>query len=139
MSVFPTLAASNYEASVKFYTEQLGFASDMNMPMPDGSMFGIFTFNGRSTSLSISDDKTQYERGKGVVLMLYPEGDFDIDAYYAQIQERGVKIETEIKTEFWGDRTFSIKDPDGYYLTIAKTLEMLSPEQAMERAAQNGV
>ena len=45
----------------------------------------------------------------------------------------------EIKIEFSGHLTFSIIDPDGYFLTITKTLEALSPEQAMERAAQNGV
>jgi uncharacterized glyoxalase superfamily protein PhnB len=34
----------------------------------------------------------------------------------------------EPKTEFWGDRTFTVKDPDGYALTFSEQVDDVSPE-----------
>lgn|SRR5574341_427198 len=132
MSVFPVLSVKDYDASLKFYTEKLGFTNDFTAA-PDGiHKFGIFRM-GQTTSLMLGMDSEPLKRpGEGVVLMFYPE-DFDIDAYYEQVKSRGVAITDEIKTEYWGDRVFSIKDPDGYQLSFAKTIEQVSIDQAMER------
>ena len=46
------------------------------------------------------------------------------------------KIEKELKTEPWGDRVFTVKDPDGYNITFAKTVEQVPAEEAMERIRQ---
>lgn len=132
MSILPILSVKDYDASLKFYTEKLGFDAAMSMDMPGGTKFGMVTLNGQGTTIGIGDDKTAYERGKGVDLMLYPD-DFDIDAFYQQVQEREVKIESELKTEYWGDRVFSVLDPDGYRLTFAKTVEQVSMEEASKR------
>jgi uncharacterized glyoxalase superfamily protein PhnB len=113
MAILPILAVKNYDDSVKFYTEKLGFVCEMTMQGPDGSnVFGFVSY-GNETQVGLSRDEKLTERGNGVVLMLYPSGDFDIDAYYEQIKKNGVAITEELKTEYWGDRVFSIKDPDG--------------------------
>jgi uncharacterized glyoxalase superfamily protein PhnB len=136
MAVFPILAVKDYEASVKFYTEQLGFKSDFTMQGPDGSnVFGFISMD-ESVQIGLSRDTQLTERGNGVVLMLFPK-DFDIDAYYAQVKNKGIPLAEELKTEYWGDRVFSVKDPDGYYLTFGKTVEVVSPEKIQEVMRQS--
>jgi uncharacterized glyoxalase superfamily protein PhnB len=123
----PILAVKDFDTSLKFYTEQLGFTVAMTMQAPDGSnIFGSVS-KGSSVQIGLSLDKAAYERGNGVVLMLYPD-DFDIQAYYEQVKGRGVLIAEPLKTEYWGDQVFSLKDPDGYYLTFAKTVQQVSVE-----------
>jgi uncharacterized glyoxalase superfamily protein PhnB len=45
------------------------------------------------------------------------------------VQGKGITITEELKTEYWGDRVFSIKDPDGYYLTFGVTIEQVPMDQ----------
>jgi uncharacterized glyoxalase superfamily protein PhnB len=126
MSVLPILAVKDFDTSLKFYTEQLGFAVTMTMQGPDGSnSFGFV--NKDNVQIGLSLDKAAYERGNGVVLMLYPD-DFDIEVYYKQVTSKGVTIAEPLKTEYWGDQVFSLKDPDGYYLTFGKTVQQVSVE-----------
>lgn len=42
----------------------------------------------------------------------------DVDAYHAGLVKRGVKPEVEPKTQFYGQRDFPVRDPDGYRLTF---------------------
>jgi catechol 2,3-dioxygenase-like lactoylglutathione lyase family enzyme len=96
MSVFPVLSVKDYDASLKFYTEKLGFTNDFTM-VPDGvHKFGIFSMNKTTNLMLGTDDEVRDPRGAGVVLMFYPD-DFDVDAYYEQVKSRGVAIEAEIK------------------------------------------
>lgn len=43
-----------------------------------------------------------------------------------RVQRAGVTIIQTIRDQFWGDRRFVIQDPDGYRLSIAKTLRAVS-------------
>ena len=58
-------------------------------------------------------------RGVGVILYLNL-GDTDIDQYYQDVRQAGATFIEPIQDQFWGDRTFTIEDPDGYILTFAK-------------------
>lgn len=53
--------------------------------------------------------------GKGVYLTIEVE---DVDAYYKELQEKGVPIALALKDEPWGDRHFSIVDPNGIGIDI---------------------
>jgi uncharacterized glyoxalase superfamily protein PhnB len=138
MAILPILAVKDYDASVKFYTEKLGFTSEMTMQGPDGSNVFGFVGYGKETQVGLSRDEKLIERGNGVVLMIYPSGEFDIDAFYEQVKKNGVSITEELKTEYWGDRVFSVKDPDGYYLTFGKTVQTVPMDEIQDHMRQNG-
>lgn len=53
--------------------------------------------------------------GKGVYLTIEVE---DVDKVYELIRSKGVAIEIEIKDEPWGDRHFTIIDPNGIGIDI---------------------
>lgn len=38
----------------------------------------------------------------------------DVDALYAKVKAAGLEIVYEISDQFWGDRMFACKDPDGH-------------------------
>jgi PhnB protein len=129
--IVPVLMVKSVDESIKFYNEKFGFKTDMVLAGPDGvnSFAGISL--GTSTfmlGLASESDDTAHA-GTGVVFMVYLPDDGDIDAVYADVQAKGLAIVEGLKTEYWGDRVFSVKDPDGYYLTIAKTVHQADMNQ----------
>jgi uncharacterized glyoxalase superfamily protein PhnB len=129
--IVPVLMVKSVDESIKFYNEKLGFKTDMVLPGADGvnSFAGISL--GTSTFMlglaSESDDIPH--AGTGVVFMVYLPEDGDIDAVYSDVQAKGLAIVEGLKTEYWGDRVFTVHDPDGYVLTIAKTVHQADMNQ----------
>jgi PhnB protein len=125
--ITPMLAVKDVDASVAFYTEKLGFKHDFSMPGPDGkNAFGWVSLGKAAFGLELVPELDH--RGNGVVFMIAVPEEMDIDQYYAAVQKKGVKIVEAIQDKYWGDRTFSVHDPDGYVLTPFKTVKTVSME-----------
>jgi uncharacterized glyoxalase superfamily protein PhnB len=127
--IVPVLTVKDVEKSLKFYTEKLGFSVDMSLAGPDGLAAFAGVSMGKATLMLNLQEEEISERGSGIEFMLYLPEEQSIDSFYADVQAKGLTIIKEIKTEYWGDRVFSIEDPDGYYLTIAKTIEAADVEK----------
>jgi len=56
-------------------------------------------------------------RGKGVLLGF---GVDDVDQYYREVTERGVVAHHSPINQEWGDRDFSVRDPDGYEIWFSQ-------------------
>lgn len=125
--IIPILSVSDVSASLKFYTEKLGFQQTMALEGPDGAV--AFAGIGLGQAMFMLSRSETENVGQGVVFMVYLPEDADIDEVYKDVQAKGVAIEDEIKTEYWGDRVFSVKDLDGFSISICKTVE----ETDMER------
>jgi len=135
--ILPILAVKDVDASVAFYTEKLGFEHVTSMQGTDGKNNFAFVKLG-ADQIGLSTDALTYERGKGVVLMIYPPEAIDIDTYYAEIEGRGVTIVEPLKTEYWGDRLFSVHDLDGFYLTICRTVRTMAMDEIADVHAKQG-
>jgi PhnB protein len=134
--IMPVLAVKDLDASTKFYTEKLGFKLDFNLAGPNGkAMFAGVSF-GEGNSFLLSAVESMEHRGGGVVFMVYLPNSKDLDAYYGAVQTKGIAIAQPIKNEYWGDRVFSISDPDGYYLSFCKTVKQLEIAEIEKLAAQ---
>lgn len=129
--IVPILSVKDVDATLAFYTEKLGFKTDMVLAGPDGANVFAGTSLGNSTFMISRQREGDMNSnlGNGVVFMVYLPQDGDIDALYADVQRKGVPIVEELKTEYWGDRVFSVKDPDGYFLTMSKTVEQTDMER----------
>lgn len=125
--VFPIIACSDMQRSIAYYTDKLGFNLTMSMPGESGPSFAIVQLG--AAMVALSADPSQYERGKGVVFMIYVAEDADLDAYYADVKARGVAIAEPIADQYWGDRSFTVLDPDGYVLSLCKTVKQMSPDE----------
>lgn len=62
----------------------------------------------------------------------------DIDAHCEHARKSGAEIIAEPDTQFYGDRTYRARDPEGHIWTFGVTLETKSPEE-WDAAAGGGL
>lgn len=55
------------------------------------------------------------------------EGD-DIDAHCAQARRAGARIILEPVTQFFGERIYRVRDPEGHVWTFSVTVERMTPQ-----------
>ena len=130
------------EETYRFYTTVLGFLPGMTFTGPDGkwahagvSLGGINLMFGRTDHVGMDQTlaKTTFAEHtkKGNVgggFSLYINlGMGSVDQYHKTVRERGGKTLGDPETKWWGDRTFSITDPDGYVLTFAESVQEFDP------------
>lgn len=124
-TLWPTLTVTDVDASLAFYSDKLGFTSDLRLQDRDGRTFlGSVEVGDTVIMLESPDprDPPDAQRGarSGVRLTICFAEDHDLDAYYAQLRSKDVFIACEIGDRFWGNRDFTVVDPDGYHLVLAK-------------------
>ena len=56
--------------------------------------------------------------------------DSDMDDHFAQAKAAGAEILAEPETQFYGDRTYRCRDPEGHIWTISQTVASVSREEA---------
>ena len=56
--------------------------------------------------------------------------DDGIDAHCARAQAAGAVILRPLNDEFYGDRTYSVRDPEGHVWSFAQTIRLVSREDA---------
>ncbi len=129
--IMPILTVKDVDASVAFFQHKLGFRHDMSMSGADGTnVFAIVGLGAAVLGLS-SDSTVRAPYAPGVQFMIYLPDDLSIDQYYADVQAKAVPIDEPLQDSYWGDRTFSLHDPDGYLLTFAFTVKVV-PVAEME-------
>lgn len=53
----------------------------------------------------------------------------DIDAHCEHARKAGAEILMEPETQFYGDRTYRARDPEGHFWTFSQTVKEMSPEE----------
>jgi len=106
--------------SKKFYSEVLGFGLSFEnefyilMHTPDHSEELSFLAANHPSQNAIFH--TPFA-GQGIYLTIEVE---DVDSIYESIKAKAVDIVVDIRDEPWGDRHFSIVDPNGVSIDIVK-------------------
>lgn len=143
--VQPVLYVDDVREAVSWYTTQLGFETQF-VGTDDGTSDGVATIaavalEGATILLSqlgmFATDEGE-RRGAGVTLWFHLER--NVDAFHADLQERGVVAITQEPTTFWwGDRTFNVLDPWRYRLTFCNSGQpSTEPAEATEPASVGG-
>lgn len=52
-----------------------------------------------------------------------------INEHFAHARAAGAEIIAEPETQFYGDRTYRARDPEGHIWTFGQTVEVLTPQQ----------
>jgi uncharacterized glyoxalase superfamily protein PhnB len=119
-SLMPSVTANDLQKSIRFYTEGLGFAL-LEEWKEEGVIKGVMLEAGKAMlGLSQDDFSKGKDRVKGIGMRFHIETDQDLDALARQVKEAGFKLDSEPAPLPWGPVGFSVSDPDGYKLTIAK-------------------
>lgn len=106
--------------SKKFYLDHLGFGVSFEnefyllLHTPDKSAEISFLLANHPTQQPVFHPPFA---GQGIYLTIEVD---DVDSIYERIKREGVDIAIDIRDEAWGDRHFSIIDPNGVAIDIVK-------------------
>jgi uncharacterized glyoxalase superfamily protein PhnB len=117
--ISPTLAVRDMKKTIEFYEKSLGFKIGMCFPDINNPEYVDLSKDGM-VLMFIPAENLDIGKGEkfGIGVNLYLQIDGDIDGYYKELKNRGVKIAIDIKDEPYGIRDFTVEDIDGYYLTF---------------------
>ncbi|MEM8791227.1 MAG: VOC family protein [Pseudomonadota bacterium] len=114
MAVLPS---SSVAASVAFFRDQLGFEVGGEWPDPEDPDFAILQLG--AVTIAIDGHGGGVGARSGWAAYIYVS---DIDAYHAQLVERGVEVERPPEDAFYGCRDMDLRDPDGNLLGFGQDL-----------------
>jgi len=119
MKLEPLLYASNLQVSVKFYCQVLGFDFGEFYPDEQSATFASILIDGHKLRLvqggkRIPPFHKHGECGSGVQLFVRVP---NVDDEYRRVKG-SAQVVDEIEGKHWGDREFTIADPDGYLISF---------------------
>ncbi len=122
----PILAVADIDASIEFYVQKLGFSKNWSIPNANGKTdFASVKFADAEILLGVLEGFVEPDdvQKRGIGVQLYIEVPQDIDSIYNQAKAGGANITRDIADRDWGERTFSVKDIDGYHLLFAQRMK----------------
>lgn len=106
-----TFHVSDLDASLRYYTDVLGFSERFRFGDYAGVQYGEIQLH---LSGPRSTNKKQVGQGG-----LYIFCD-DVDGYYAAVTAKGAQVQAAPKNYDYGMRDFVIEDPDGNLISIGQ-------------------
>lgn len=132
--ICPILCVKDVPLSIAFY-EKLGFQRQMTMMGPDGFLAFAFVSLGKDVMVGLSRS-SDVPTTPHVDFMVYvPEGE-QLDTYYQRAKTRGITIADEMQTQSWGDRTFTVIDPNGYRIVMSQSVREGDLDNAVVREGE---
>jgi len=122
-TALPGFTANDLQKSLAWYRDVVGFAVEERWER-DGQLAGVSLRAGDVTVMLGQDDwKKGRDRRKGEGFRIYFTTAQDVDALAKGIVARGGTLDQAPRDQEWGMRDFSLSDPDGFKITIAKELK----------------
>lgn len=115
--ILPVLPVSDIDNTAAYFTDTLQFKEVFRQKSQEGeSINSQLSLEGSTLMLNLNPDMASQEGG-GVYFWVRLF-DKDIDTYYNELVKAGVNIVDPIRDQFWGDRSFTIKDCNNYFLAF---------------------
>ena len=134
-SSFPVFVVKDLAAANDYYTRYFGFM----VAFSNEWYLHLAAASGVQVGFMRPDQPTQPDifhpqfPGQGVIFSLEVD---DVDDAFSQAQKHKFDIVLELRSEDWGQRHFSIRDPNGVYLDVVQAIE---PTEAYQAGYSNGV
>ena len=119
--VLPVLPVDDVAKAMDYYIEVLGFSEILRMPGQDGILVSGQVQQQDAHFMFNLNPKMADQAGGGIYFWVRLD-DQDIDAHYETLKGKDVTIVDEIQDQFWGDRSFTIKDLNNYTLVFTKRI-----------------
>ena len=133
---------ADVDAAAAFYCDKLGFDLQFSLQDKNGVTFfasiGLYDCSillRLEQARDVAPSLRRQVRADVTISISLP-ADIGIECFYAEVAARGVTITESLADKFWGNREFSIQDPDGYCLAFAQSNRDVSVEEAQDISAQ---
>jgi predicted enzyme related to lactoylglutathione lyase len=119
----PILLVQDVEAAADYYRDQVGFSYERFWGEPPG--FCILERDGFSLMLSRVEDERHVVPHWTVVDKMWNVYFWvdDVEALYAELVERGARIDYDLCDQAHGCREFGIQDLDGYDIAFGQNID----------------
>ncbi len=129
--ITPYLLYEAAAAAIDFLTRAFGFKERMRMRNDEGGVaHAELEFEGEALMLGSPGGEFKSPKTSGVdspaFVHLYVD---DVDAHCGRAKEAGAEITREPEDQFYGDRTYGAKDPEGMSWYFAQHVRDPSPEE----------
>ncbi len=135
-TVMPMIAVDSVDDADQFYTDKLGFTRVMGVAGDDGHLNTVTLILGgariRFIRATGETDEPHAVSAKRPVEIYWEVA--DVDAYHAQLKERGVKFSDPLTLQRWGDKTFKVTNPNGYETWFYQTVSEPKPPEGATTA-----
>lgn len=136
-SITPYLGIQKAAEAIDFYKKALNAIEVTRLTMPDGGI-GHAELRIGDCPIMLGTPCDQGPLGNpdqspSVGLHLYVQ---DVDSAFTQAIDAGGKVISEVRDQFYGDRTGTFKDPFGHVWFLATHKEDLTQEQIEQRAKE---
>lgn len=132
-AIMPILAVPSVDETRHFYTDTLGFDHVRGMVGKDGQLdFCTVIKDGARMMFVRAPQGGNMPAGAKQPAGIYLEVS-DVERYFERLWEKkDVKITDGLATQWWGDRTFKVLDPNGYELWFYQTVDTPKPPQGVK-------
>lgn len=138
-AIVPALSYDDAPAMITFLCRAFGFEERYRLEMPDGSIgHASLTFGDSEVTLASAYPEGGLGGPGGLPhlhasVMVYVD---DADAHHAIAAAAGADIVQPPEDQFYGDRTYRARDPEGGRWWFHQELQALDPEEIQQRASE---
>jgi uncharacterized glyoxalase superfamily protein PhnB len=122
------------KAAIAWLEKAFGFELVMLIETPDGGLAHCEMRFGDSQLMVGNewhpDTKSPKSIGGKNTQFLHVHIDEDIDAHCERARQAGAEIMMEPETQFYGDRAYRCRDPEGHIWTVGQTVKAVTREEA---------
>jgi uncharacterized glyoxalase superfamily protein PhnB len=132
-AITPAVSYLDPRAALNFLSKAFGFELDMLIEDEQGNLAHsqMVYCDGRimvGTEWS-EDHRSPLSIGRKCTQTVHVHMDEDIDAHCERARKAGAEILQEPATQFYGDRTYRARDPEGHIWTFGQTVKAMQPEE----------
>ena len=124
----PILSVADIDASIQFYTDAFQFQEGWRAEDDNGVVVFAMVKMGVAEILlgtldGFVDVANRDKLGIGIQIYIELPGSINIDDLHNQAKSKGANIISPVVKRDWGERVFTVKDPDGYFFMFAETVK----------------
>jgi PhnB protein len=130
------LAVADADKAIDFYKRAFGAVERYRLPRPDGRV-GHAEITIGDSIIMLADEcgmglskSPRTLGGNSAGLCLYVD---DADKAFDTAVKCGATVTRPVQTQFYGERTGTVTDPDGYHWSLMTHVEDVSPEEMKRR------
>lgn len=132
-TITPALSYQNPRAALDFLARAFGFELDMLIEDEAGNLAHSQMTHGDGRIMVGTEWTDDHKSPKSIAgkctQTIHVHLKEDIDTHCERARTAGAEIIAEPQTQFYGDRTYRARDPEGHIWTFSQTVEVLSPAE----------